>query len=62
MRRRKYFFFEKKKQKTFALLVAPLKPLARLREGERLPLNNQKFFDSFFQKRTTSFLLHGLAT
>jgi hypothetical protein len=39
---RKYFFFEKKKQKTFDCLVSYL--------------NNQKFFGSFFQKRTASFL------
>jgi hypothetical protein len=38
---RKQFFFEKKNQKTFTLSFGPL--------------TEQKFFGSFFQKRTTSF-------
>jgi hypothetical protein len=41
---RRFFFFEKKKQKTFA-------PLSRVRpRGPRQ--RKQKFFGSFFQKRT----------
>jgi hypothetical protein len=46
---RKHFFFEKTKQKTFA----------RLNRGRtrRLGLNGQKFFGSFFQKRTASLAL-----
>jgi hypothetical protein len=44
---RKYFFFEKKKQKTFVLLVN-----AADRSGPCLM--DQKFFGSFFQKRTAS--------
>jgi hypothetical protein len=49
MRGRKQFFFEKKNQKTFALGDA-LHP-----RGPRQP-TEQKFFGSFFQKRTASFL------
>jgi hypothetical protein len=42
---RKYFFFEKKKQKTFVRSVKrPARP------------KRQKFFGSFFQKRTASLL------
>jgi hypothetical protein len=41
------FFFEKKKQKTFAHLAAA--------SPERLSPDSQKFFGSFFQKRTSSF-------
>jgi hypothetical protein len=41
---RKYFFFEKKKQKTFAPLGHAVKSMANR--------NEQKFFGSFFQKRT----------
>jgi hypothetical protein len=44
---RKQFFFEKKNQKTFTHCVTWL-------SGDRV--NNQKFFGSFFQKRTASFL------
>ena len=39
----KAFFFEKKKQKTFATFF---------RASERPGPNEQKFFGSFFQKRT----------
>jgi hypothetical protein len=42
---RKYFFFEKKKQKTFALIVDAAGTIDTYRSG-------QKFFGSFFQKRT----------
>jgi hypothetical protein len=42
---RKYFFFEKKKQKTFALQV-------RASNRRDTYLIEQKFFGSFFQKRT----------
>jgi hypothetical protein len=49
---RKPFFFEKKKQKTFANLAAV--------SPERLGSNEQKFFGSFFQKRTSSFTLGGI--
>jgi len=42
---RKHFFFEKKKQKTFALLVDAPDTTGPYR-------NKQKFFGSFFQKRT----------
>jgi hypothetical protein len=45
---RKPFFFEKKKQNLAA--VSP----------ERLGSNEQKFFGSFFQKRTSSFTLGGI--
>ncbi len=44
--RRKRFFFEKKNQKTFANLYAPW--------GRGRYQNNQKFFASFFQKRSAS--------
>jgi hypothetical protein len=47
---KKYFFFEKKKQKTFILLVDAAGKQDTYR-GE------QKFFGSFFQKRTASFPL-----
>jgi len=47
---RKYFFFEKKKQKTFALLVDALDATGTYRRA-------QKFFGSFFQKRTAFFAL-----
>jgi hypothetical protein len=40
---RKHFFFEKKKQKTFVTLA---------RSYGQLGAKNQKFFGSFFQKRT----------
>jgi hypothetical protein len=43
---RKVCFFEKKQQKTFGRLASSF-PGARL--------ISQKFFGSFFQKRTTSF-------
>jgi hypothetical protein len=43
-KRSKAFFFEKKKQKTFDYLAAMFP------DGARLHL--QKFFGSFFQKRT----------
>jgi hypothetical protein len=46
---RKDFFFEKKKQKTFAYLAAAS-------PGESQP-RIQKFFGSFFQKRTAFFRL-----
>jgi len=42
---RKVFFFEKKKQKTFGGLS---------RSCRQRTLSEQKFFGSFFQKRTTS--------
>jgi hypothetical protein len=45
---RKVFFFEKKKQKTFACLAAA--------SPERLGPDSQKFFGSFFQKRTASLI------
>jgi hypothetical protein len=48
---RKDFFFEKKKQKTFANSGRSLAPLPVLDSG-RL---EQKFFASFFQKRSPSF-------
>jgi hypothetical protein len=44
--RKKVFSFEKRKQKTF-ICLAPAFP-------DRLSLNEQKFFGSFFQKRTAS--------
>jgi hypothetical protein len=47
---RKYFFFEKKKQKTFAPLVCAPGTIAT-------HTKEQKFFGSFFQKRTASLLL-----
>jgi hypothetical protein len=47
---RKYFFFEKKKQKTFA----PLLDAVRTIDTHR---NKQKFFGSFFQKRTAFLFL-----
>jgi hypothetical protein len=47
---RKQFFFEKKNQKTFAQLDdAP--------DTNGMYLREQKFFGSFFQKRTASFAL-----
>jgi hypothetical protein len=46
-RRRKRFFFEKKKQKTFDCCVGDC-------IGQRAR-HGQKFFGSFFQKRTASF-------
>ncbi len=46
----KAFFFEKKKQKTFIFSPSP----AIRHEADRTYLNEQKFFGSFFQKRTTS--------
>jgi hypothetical protein len=48
---RKLFFFEKKNQKTFA-------PYGRSRmapPGPGSAANEEKFFGSFFQKRTSSF-------
>jgi hypothetical protein len=45
---RKQFFFEKKNQKTFARFT-----FLPIHTGA---LNRQKFFGSFFQKRTASFL------
>jgi hypothetical protein len=46
------FFFEKKNQKTFALLVPrKLHPATPPGTGSW----EQKFFGSFFQKRTVSF-------
>jgi hypothetical protein len=48
----KLFFFEKKNQKTFATL-------AQSRIPQPVPASErhlQKFFGSFFQKRTPSFL------
>jgi len=45
--RKEDFFFEKKKQKTFAHWLRPLR---------KSSANFQKFFGSFFQKRTSSFL------
>jgi len=47
---RKYFFFEKKKQKTFICLVDAAGTIDTHR-------NEQKFFGSFFQKRTASLVL-----
>jgi hypothetical protein len=49
---RKFFFSEEKKQKTFNLWIRPHPQLAR---------KEQKFFGSFFQKRTflPSFLNQG---
>jgi hypothetical protein len=44
----KRFFFEKKKQKTFTLLVS-------VRPTDSGP-KGQKFFASFFQKRSACFL------
>jgi hypothetical protein len=46
-RRRKNFFFEKKKQKTFVNFAASL-----LQPTFPSNSNRQKFFGSFFQKRT----------
>jgi hypothetical protein len=42
---RKVFFFEKKKQKTFVCLAAAF--------PDQLSPDSQKFFGSFFQKRTS---------
>jgi hypothetical protein len=47
---RKVFFFEKKKQKTFANCGSPPWSAAITFAGQ----NRQKFFGSFFQKRTAS--------
>jgi hypothetical protein len=52
-KKKKYFFFEKKKQKTFALCA---KPPDQMGQSGGV-LNRQKFFGSFFQKRTASLLL-----
>ncbi len=48
----KQFFFEKKNQKTFARYTQPPGQICRTYAGG----NRQKFFGSFFQKRTASFL------
>jgi len=49
-RKRKQFCSEEKNQKTFILLrYVSIVPVA--------PANNQKFFGSFFQKRTAFFLM-----
>jgi hypothetical protein len=48
---RKMFFFEKKNQKTFATFGRS-RTQAPESDSER---QEQKFFGSFFQKRTTSF-------
>jgi hypothetical protein len=45
-RQRKHFFFEKKKQKTFIFRRVP---------SINARLKKQKFFGSFFQKRTFFF-------
>jgi hypothetical protein len=50
------FFFEKKNQKTFVFLAAP-----RLRPTFLACTKRQKFFGSFFQKRTASFLRRNAA-
>jgi hypothetical protein len=47
-RESKHVFFEKKKQKTFIRLASAF--------PDGLSLKGQKFFGSFFQKRTASFL------
>jgi hypothetical protein len=47
---RKLFFFEKKNQKTFATLVRSLIQRPVTDSGRKW----QKFFGSFFQKRTAS--------
>jgi hypothetical protein len=44
---RKHFFFEKKKQKTLHVRAAVVQPASP---------KDQKFFGSFFQKRTARFL------
>jgi hypothetical protein len=44
--RRKHFFFEKKQQKTFGCFAAA--------SPGRLNPDSQKFFASFFQKRSPS--------
>jgi hypothetical protein len=44
---RRHFFFEKKKQKTITYLMCAA--------GERLGFNGEKFFASFFQKRSAFF-------
>jgi phosphoribosylamine--glycine ligase len=49
---RKLFFFEKKKQKTFSTLDYPV---------GQTRLGNQKFFASFFQKRSAFFLSNEVA-
>jgi hypothetical protein len=51
-RKGRMFFFEKKNQKTFSNGGRSLAPAAGSDSGRNL----QKFFGSFFQKRTTSFL------
>jgi hypothetical protein len=48
---RKYFFFEKKKQKTFICCVQNPCSMGSLDDAR----NRQKFFGSFFQKRTAFF-------
>jgi hypothetical protein len=49
VKKEEVFFFEKKNQKTFATLIR-VKPLATPTGEPKL----QKFFGSFFQKRTAS--------
>jgi hypothetical protein len=48
---RKYFFFEKKKQKTFARCTLRWGKSGKFAAAR----SSQKFFGSFFQKRTASF-------
>jgi hypothetical protein len=48
----KHFFFEKKKQKTF---ISSLLPKKR-QNWDGAYLQDQKFFGSFFQKRTACLL------
>jgi len=55
---RKKFFFEKKNQKTFVCALS----LAIRRAANHTPLNTQKFFASFFQKRPPFFLYPGQLT
>jgi hypothetical protein len=50
-RARKLFFFEKKNQKTFTNCIQQ----ARQRGQSGAALNRQKFFASFFQKRSAFF-------
>jgi hypothetical protein len=47
-----FFFFEKKKQKTFFHCVRPQGQPG----GTNVARNGQKFFGSFFQKRTPFFI------
>jgi hypothetical protein len=49
---RKTYFFKKRSKKL--LLLRPVK-LARARAVQRISKNEQKFFGSFFQKRTLPF-------